>query len=236
MVNRSPRLWPSIVAANCSGYGASSHRPRNRIARPVAGATIPRPALSCCGWRKVERMLRRHRCGARWPLGPIVWRARDCFRPSSNSCSKREVSTRRATLAWNWKRSPTALLQCVARGGVAGARIGVPADAAPEAALSPFRKACEFWRQAEAPYLTARARALMGLACRTLGDEDGARLELEAARVVFQELGAISDFARVSSYLALSAGKAHRLTKRESQVLQLVRQARRTRRSPPSYS
>ena len=37
------------------------------------------------------------------------------------------------------------------------------------------------------------------LACRTLGDEDGALLELEAARDAFAELGAAPDVARVDS-------------------------------------
>ena len=41
----------------------------------------------------------------------------------------------------------------------------------------------------EAPYEVALVRTLMGLACRTLGDDDGARLELEAARDVFLQLG-----------------------------------------------
>ena len=41
------------------------------------------------------------------------------------------------------------------------------------------------WQQLGAPYLAARLRVLIGAACRALGDEDGAELELEAARAVF---------------------------------------------------
>ena len=41
-----------------------------------------------------------------------------------------------------------------------------------------------------APYLAARLRVLIGIACRALGDEEGAGLELDAARTVFEELGA----------------------------------------------
>ena len=97
------------------------------------------------------------------------------------------------------------------------------ADADPAAALSPLREACEFWRQAEAPYLLARTRALMGSACRTLGDEDGARLELDAARAVFQELGAAPDLAHLTSCaISVSTDQSHGLTKRELQVLRLV--------------
>ena len=38
------------------------------------------------------------------------------------------------------------------------------------------------WQELEAPYEAARVRVLLGLACRALGDEDTAALELEAAR------------------------------------------------------
>jgi hypothetical protein len=50
-----------------------------------------------------------------------------------------------------------------------------------------------------APYEEARARVLIGLACRALGDEDAAGLELGAARSVFAELGAEPDVVRLDS-------------------------------------
>jgi DNA-binding NarL/FixJ family response regulator len=64
---------------------------------------------------------------------------------------------------------------------------------------------------------------LVGLACRALGDDDTAELELEAARGVFEQLGAVPDLARVDSltYRAPSID-AHGLTPRELQVLRLV--------------
>ena len=49
----------------------------------------------------------------------------------------------------------------------------------------------------DAPYEAARARVLIGLACRALGDEESAALELDAARRVFAELGAAPDLVRV---------------------------------------
>ena len=51
-----------------------------------------------------------------------------------------------------------------------------------QAALVALRRACEAWQELDAPYEAARARVLVGLACRSLGDEDTAALELEAAR------------------------------------------------------
>ena len=53
------------------------------------------------------------------------------------------------------------------------------------------------WRQLAAPYETARTRVLIAQACRSLGDDEGARLELEAARETFAELGARPDLDSV---------------------------------------
>ncbi len=55
------------------------------------------------------------------------------------------------------------------------------------AAIAPLRQAAFAWQQFGAPYLVARLRAQIGLAYRALGDEDGAKLELDAARTVFRE-------------------------------------------------
>jgi DNA-binding CsgD family transcriptional regulator len=84
-----------------------------------------------------------------------------------------------------------------------------------------LRHAVEGWQGLEVPYECARARVLVGLACRTLGDEDTARLELDAARAVFVELGAAVDLARVDSSTK-GAPEPHGLTKRELEVLRLV--------------
>ena len=50
------------------------------------------------------------------------------------------------------------------------------------AALVALRRARRAWQELEAPYEAARVRVLVGLACRALGDEDAAALELDAAR------------------------------------------------------
>jgi DNA-binding CsgD family transcriptional regulator/tetratricopeptide (TPR) repeat protein len=92
-----------------------------------------------------------------------------------------------------------------------------------QAALVALREAWHVWQELEAPYEAARTRVLIGLACRALGDDDTAALELEAARDVFVELEAGPDVARVGS-LARRADRAEkqRLTPRELQVLRLV--------------
>lgn len=97
------------------------------------------------------------------------------------------------------------------------------AEGDPGAALASLRRAWASWQEIEAPYEAARVRVLMGRACRALGDEEGCRLELEAARAVFERLGAQPDLARLDS---LGAGRATsgpaKLTPRELEVLRLV--------------
>ena len=66
------------------------------------------------------------------------------------------------------------------------------------AALVVLRRAWTAWQELEAPYEAARVRVLAGLACRELGDGDTAEMELDAARRVFQELGAAPALARLA--------------------------------------
>jgi len=91
------------------------------------------------------------------------------------------------------------------------------------AALVALRHAWQVWQELKAPYEAARVRVLLGLACRTLGDDDTAALELQAARGVFAQLGAALDLARVDSLTRRAPSiDAHGLTSRELQVLRLV--------------
>ena len=63
----------------------------------------------------------------------------------------------------------------------------------------------------------------MGLACRSLGDEETARLEFGAARATFQQLGAAHDLARLDTFESRPMStRRPQLTSRELQVLRLV--------------
>lgn len=95
------------------------------------------------------------------------------------------------------------------------------ADANAQAALVLLRQAAQTWRAVQAPYESARARELVGRACAVLGDDDAALLELEAARGVFEQLGAAPDLTRMDA-LAQPPAEPHGLTPRELQVLRLV--------------
>jgi DNA-binding CsgD family transcriptional regulator len=91
------------------------------------------------------------------------------------------------------------------------------------AALVLLRPALEIWQAVAAPYECARVRVLIGQACRTLGDLEGAELELAAARAAFDELGAAPDISRVDAIAAgRQPGASHGLTRREVEVLRLV--------------
>jgi DNA-binding NarL/FixJ family response regulator len=72
---------------------------------------------------------------------------------------------------------------------------------------------------------------LTGLACRALGDSASADRELDAARQVFQSLGAAPDLARVRELLSRAEGPkvAGGLTHREIEVLRLVATGRTNR-------
>jgi class 3 adenylate cyclase len=70
-----------------------------------------------------------------------------------------------------------------------------------EGALRCLRRARDGWFEVGAPYETAQARTLLGLAFRRVGDEDSATAELEAALVTFEQLGAKLDAQRVGELL-----------------------------------
>jgi DNA-binding CsgD family transcriptional regulator len=97
------------------------------------------------------------------------------------------------------------------------------ADEDPGSALPVLRHAWRAWQQLQAPYDCARARVLIGLACRALGDEDGAQMEFDAATWAFSGLGAAPDLARVELLSRPPAATATcGLTAREVEVLRLV--------------
>jgi DNA-binding CsgD family transcriptional regulator len=110
------------------------------------------------------------------------------------------------------------------RGTASHARGAVElAGGEPACALVSLRRALETWHELGAPYEEARSRELVGLACRALGDEDSASLELAAARSAFEALGAAHDlrrFRRAGSDARIPT--AHGLSPRELEVLQLV--------------
>jgi ATP/maltotriose-dependent transcriptional regulator MalT len=91
------------------------------------------------------------------------------------------------------------------------------AEGDPTSALASLRRAQRNWLELDAPYEVARSRELIARACSALGDEEATVLELDAARELFERLGAAADLARVSPRDA-----SHGLSERELEVLRLV--------------
>jgi len=111
----------------------------------------------------------------------------------------------------------TPILKAMAANARGAVRV---ADGDPRGAIEPLRHAFDVWRRVGAPYITARIRVLLAAAYRALGDRDGAGLELEAARQVFEELNAEPDLQALSGTTAPPS--AHGLSPRELEVLRLV--------------
>jgi DNA-binding CsgD family transcriptional regulator len=91
-------------------------------------------------------------------------------------------------------------------------------------ALPTLRRAWRAWQELEAPYFAAQVRALVGRACRELSDLDAARMEFEAARAVFDRLGAQPDLERLREWggTPTVTQQPAGLTAREVEVLRQV--------------
>ena len=76
-----------------------------------------------------------------------------------------------------------------------------------EDAAAVLRSARTTWDKIGAPYETAQARMLLGLAYRGEGDEDGAREEFTAAKATFERLGAVLDLQRAAELLGEAAAR-----------------------------
>jgi DNA-binding NarL/FixJ family response regulator len=97
-------------------------------------------------------------------------------------------------------------------------------------AIGLLRAAWSAWQALGAPYEAARVGVRIARACRALGDEDAAAMELDAARHVFVELGAAPDVAVVDSLARTSSAPIPGgLTARELEVLRLVASGRTNR-------
>jgi ATP/maltotriose-dependent transcriptional regulator MalT len=95
----------------------------------------------------------------------------------------------------------------------------------PAPALATFREAARLSTDLGSPYRVALARRGAGEALRALGDEDGARIELEAARATFARLGAGPDADQTATLLGPGASPAG-LSGREIEVLRHVASGR----------
>jgi DNA-binding CsgD family transcriptional regulator len=92
-----------------------------------------------------------------------------------------------------------------------------------EGASTSLRQACQTWLELEMPYEEAQTCLLLAAVSEKRGDQDGRRLELEAARRRFTQL----DAAPLMAHVAEQSGRASHqrigsLSERETQVLRLL--------------
>ncbi|WP_350275603.1 response regulator transcription factor [Kribbella sp. HUAS MG21] len=107
-----------------------------------------------------------------------------------------------------------------ARSTVAAARGTVAlAEDRPTDAPVDLREAFNGWLELGAPYETAVVGLRIAEACRALGDEDGVRMQLDAALTTFDRLGARPDADRAHELLA---DRRDGLSPRETEVLRRV--------------
>lgn len=97
------------------------------------------------------------------------------------------------------------------------------ADGDARAACAVLRRAWKTWQKLDAPYEAARVRLLMAQAFAEMADHDTASMELDAARRVFEQLGAAPALARVAEMSGMPKhDTAGWLTPREVEVLRVV--------------
>lgn len=104
------------------------------------------------------------------------------------------------------------------------------AEGDPGSALPILRVAGSVWRELDAPYETARVQVLVGLACGAVDDTETSALEFDAARRVFERLGAQPDLQRLDGLMQRAHGQGSGgLTGREVEVLRLLASGRTNR-------
>lgn len=134
---------------------------------------------------------------------------------ADNLDEARAASEELTDIATRYSSPGMAAAAATARGRVA------LAEGDPQTALPPLRDAINAWIAIDCPYELARTRVLLGTAYRLVGDEDGAALELGAARAMFERLEAEPGL-RVVESLAAEAPHHAGLTDREIDVLRLI--------------
>ena len=220
-----PPARRSTSRGSCTACGATSPPPRRRTGTRTRSGGSRSPASPSCGWSRETARPRRarsgasrrgaSRCSGRGSCPPTQ---RSRWRPATRGSARRGRRARRD------RRPPASpMLAAISR---AGARDGRAGGGRRRGALPPFGARAHL-AGARARRTASPDRVLLGLACRALGDEDTATLELEAARSASS-----SSARRPTSRVTRRRGDraaARELTPRELEVLRLVAAGRRNR-------
>ena len=104
-----------------------------------------------------------------------------------------------------------------ARGAVALARLDL------DTAVKELRSALRGWQEIELPYEIARVRVLLAKSYHTLGDGEGALLELRSAREAFERLGAVWDLETSGELFGELTASAHERVRRAFMFTDIVK-------------
>jgi class 3 adenylate cyclase len=122
----------------------------------------------------------------------------------------RDAATELAEIAVTYGTSALEAAAVGARGSVELLEGNVPE------AIATLKRAFRLWQEVGAPYEAAKVRLELGVAYQRAGNTEQAELELDAARAVFQRLGATLDAERASE-------RATRRAKRTFMFTDIVR-------------
>ena len=173
---------------------ATSTAPRTRSAAPSSSAANPSPDSRCCDSRRETSTRRRRSSPA--SLDEITW----------DRLARARLLPARAQIAIAAGDLPGAAaaldeLESIASDFASPALIAatlstrgrIQLASNDRSACATLRQAAERWQELGVPHEVATARMLHGAACRQAGDLDGATTSFEAARTLFEQLGAALD-------------------------------------------
>ena len=90
-------------------------------------------------------------------------------------------------------------------------------------ALANLKTSLATWQRLDMPYEVARTRVRLAHICYRLGDRESARMQCEAARATFRDLGALPDLSAIEGMPWHSRGAGgERLTQRQMDVRRLL--------------
>ena len=210
--------------------GRLRRAPRRRTARRARSGGSRSRASRSCGWRRDAPTRRSRRSRARSRPRPTrlerarllpafveimlaageVEPARRCLRRARGD----RVGIRERDARTRWSRT---------RAARSTSQTGEPREA-----LVALRRAGETWHALDAPYEIARTRVLVGDACRSARRRGVGGLEHDAARRIFERLGAAPDLARLDG---ARAGEPRALAAASSRCCGSLPPARRIARS-----